>query len=303
MISDKSELRLNAFGSSCHIMVDNSTDDGEEYLSLARQEIERLDLKFSAFHPDSIVSRINQDAGTGYVTPLDPESRSLFQYVNALWEESKHIFDPTTRLLQNCYSEDGRLLASKAQLQGMVKLVGWSRLEVTAEGANLKAKGMLIDLNACVRPYVVDTVRKLLLKQGASHALIEMDRDIASIGKQPDGANWLIGARIPRRGGAGITRLKLNHRGYALRGDFERSITVDEERFSRALSPIDGQPIPGLLSVGVIADDCLTACSAATVARLKTEQAGMAWLDSLGLQWIAIDRQLVCHGPLAPAKR
>ncbi len=303
MIIDKSELRLNAFGSSCHIIVDNSTDDGEEYLSLARQEIERLDLKFSAFHPDSIVSRINQDAGTGYVTPLDPESRSLFQYVNALWEESKHIFDPTTRLLQNCYSEDGRLLASKAQLQGMVKLVGWSRLEVTAEGASLKAKGMLIDLNACVRPYVVDTVRKLLLKQGASHALIEMDRDIASIGKQPDGANWLRGARIPSRGGAGITRLKLNHRGYALRGDFERCITLDEERFSRALSPIDGQPIPGLLSVGVIADDCLTACSAATVARLKSEQAAMAWLDSLGLQWIAIDRQLVCHGPLAPAQR
>jgi thiamine biosynthesis lipoprotein len=303
VIREKSELRLNAFGSSCHIIVDNSTDAGEEYLSIARQELERLDLKFSAFHPDSIISRINQAAGTGYVTPLDPESRSLFQYVNALWNESKHIFDPTTRLLQNCYAEDGRLLASKAQLQGMLKLVGWSRLEMTTEGASLTAKGMVIDLNACVRPYAVDAVRKQLMKHGASNALIEMDRDIASIGKQPDGANWLIGARIPRRGGAVITRFKLNQRGYALRGDFERSITLENERFSRALSPIDGQPVPGLLSVGVIADDCLTACSAASVARLKTEQAGMAWLDSLGLQWIAIDRELACHGPLAPSKR
>ena len=303
MIREKSELRLNAFGSSCHIIVDNSTDAGEEYLSIARQELERLDLKFSAFYPDSIISRINQAAGTGYVTPLDPESRSLFQYVNALWNESKHIFDPTTRLLQNCYAEDGRLLASKAQLQGMLKLVGWSRLEMTTEGASLTAKGMVIDLNACVRPYAVDAVRKQLMKHGASNALIEMDRDIASIGKQPDGANWLIGARIPRGGGAVITRFKLNQRGYALRGDFERSITLENERFSRALSPIDGQPVPGLLSVGVIADDCLTACSAASVARLKTEQAGMAWLDSLGLQWIAIDRELACHGPLAPSKR
>ena len=86
MISDKLELRLNAFGNSCHIIVDNSTDNGEECLAIAREEIERLELKFSAYHPDSIVSRINQDAGTGSVTPLDPESMSLFQYVNALAE-------------------------------------------------------------------------------------------------------------------------------------------------------------------------------------------------------------------------
>jgi thiamine biosynthesis lipoprotein len=303
LITDKSEIRLNAFGSSCHVIVDDRGGAGQDYLSIAKREIERLELKFSAFHPDSVVSRINQDAGTGSITPLDPESRSLFQYVDALWRESKHIFDPTTRLLQDCYADDGRLLASQSQLQGMLKLVGWSGLQVTQEGACLKAKGMLIDLNACVRPYVVDCVRKLLIKEGAGNALIEMDRDIGSIGKQPDGANWLIGARVPRVGGVGITRLKLNHRGYAMRGDFERSVMIENERFSRALSPIDGQPIPGLLSVGVIAEDCLTACSAATIAKLKTEQAGMKWLDTLGLQWIAVDRNLQCHGPLAPVKR
>jgi thiamine biosynthesis lipoprotein len=303
MISDKSELRLQAFGSACHIIVDNRTDDGEAHLSTARKEIERLELKFSAYHPDSIISRINQDAGTGSVTPLDPESRSLFQYVNALWDESKHMFDPTTRLLQNCYDDDGRLLASKPQLQGMLKLVGWSGLEVTSEGARLKRKGMIIDLNACVRPYVADSVKKMLVREGASNALIEVGKDVASIGKQPDGANWLIGARVPRGSGATITRLKLNHRGYALRGDFERCVTIDMERFGRALSPVDGQPIPGLLSVGVIADDCLTACSAATVAWLKTEQTAMSWLDSLGFPWVAVDRQLQCHGPLAPATR
>jgi thiamine biosynthesis lipoprotein len=280
--------------------VDNSTDKGASYLSIARREIERLEQKFSAYHKDSIVSRINQDAGTGSVTPLDAESRSLFKYVNALWEESKHLFDPTTRLLQNCYADDGRLLATPSQLQGMLKLVGWSNMEINAKGACLTRKGMLVDLNTCIRPYAVDSVRKILLENGASNALIEMDKDIASIGKQPDGANWMIGVRIPRRGGTGIARLKLNQLGFALRGDFERGVIIGNERYSRALSPIDGQPIPGLLGVGVIAEDCITACSAATVARLKTEEAAMEWLDSLGLRWIAIDRQLACHGPLAP---
>ena len=127
-----------------------------------------------------------------------------------------------------------------------------------------------------------------------------MDQDIATIGKQPDGANWLVGMRFPRGSRAAIARLKLNHKGYAMRGDFERAITLDGERFGRALSPVDGQPIPGLLSVAVIADNCLTACSAASVARLKTETNGLNWLENIGLPWMAVDRKLNCHGPLSP---
>jgi thiamine biosynthesis lipoprotein len=52
--------------------------------------------------------------------------------------------------------------------------------------------------------------------------------------------------------------------------------------------------------VAVIAENCLTACSAANIARFKTEQAALRWLEKLGLPWMAIDRQLNCHGPLAP---
>ena len=303
MITDKSEARITAFGSSCHLVVDNSTNQGTECLSLAEDEILRIEDKFSSYKPESIISRINQEAGTGSFTPLDAETSSLFQYVAALREESKNLFDPTTRLLQNCYSEEGRLLASQAQLQGILKLVGWSKLESSTDGARLPEKGMLIDLNSCIRPYAIDSMRKLLIKQGVENALIEMDHDVATIGKQPDGANWLIGVRFPRGTRAAITRLKLKHRGFALRGDFERRVTLGGEHFGRALSPIDGQPVPGLVSVAVIADTCLTACGAASVARMKTEQAGIKWLENLGFPWLAIDRELNCHGPLAPNSR
>ena len=296
---DKSELRLNAFGRSCHVIIDNRDDRGSEMLALCQEEFARLERKFSSYEPESIISRINQCAGTGSFVLLDAEACSLFHYVDALWEESKHIFDPTTRILQDCYDSKGRLLASQEQLQGMLKLVGWQSLEVTTEGAHLAAKGMLVDLNSCIRPYAIDSVRKILLKQNVGHALIEMDQDIATIGKQPDGANWLIGVRFPKGSHTAISRLKANNKGLAMRGDFEQAMMQNDERFGRALSPVDGQAIPGLLSVAVIADNCLTACSAASVARLKTEASGIKWLDKLGLPWMAVDRQLRCHGPLS----
>jgi len=295
----KSEVRLHAFGRTCRLVVDNRDDRGAELLYLCQDELKRLENKFSSFLPDSITSRINQSAGTGLFVPLDAEARSLFHSIDALWQESKHIFDPTTRILQNCYNNTGNLLATRDQLQEMLKLVGWRNLEITDSRAHLSGKGMLVDLNSCIRPYALDSVRKLLLKNEVDNAFIEMDQEVASIGKEPDGANWLVGVRVPKGPRAAIVRIKLNHKGFAIRGDFEQTVARDGEHFGRALSPVDGQPIPGLLSVAVIAENCLTACSAASVARLKTEATGLKWLEKLGLPWLAVDRQLNCHGPLA----
>lgn len=297
---DTRETRLHAFGRACHLIVDNHDGSGDDLLAAAVAELQRIETRFCARKAGSLIDEINQAAGTGIYTELDEEAQSLLRFVDALWTQSKHVFDPTTRILQDCYGSNGRLRATKDQLRGMLKLVGWGRLEITDDGARLAQKGMLIDLNACISPYAVDSVRKTLLRHGAEHALVELDRDVATIGTQVDGANWLVGSRFPRGSRTAIARLKLNDKGYAIRGDYERALTIDGERYGRALSPIDGQPIPGLLSVAVIADNCLTACSAASVARLKTEPAALKWLDSLGLPWLAVDRELNCHGPLAP---
>lgn len=297
---ERTENRLNAFGTPCHIVIGNNRGNGDVLMDLARAEIRRLEEKFSCFEPESIISRINQDAGNGTPISLDAESLSLFQFVSVLWSESRHLFDPTIRLLDDCYDDRGRLLASEDQLKNLLRLVGWSKLDLAGNTARLTFKGMLIDLNSCIRPYVMDSVIKILKRNGADHVLFEMNQDAATIGKQPDGANWLIGVRIPKGGRSGITRLKLNSHGFAIRGDFEHAVTVGGERFGRALSPIDGQAIPGLLSVAIIAENNLTACSAASIARMKTESAGLSWLEKLGLPWMAIDRDLNCHGPLAP---
>jgi thiamine biosynthesis lipoprotein len=296
---EKSEVKLRAFGKVCHLVIDNSDGRGEQLLSLCQEELVRLEEKFSSYLPESITSQINQSAGTGSFTQLDGEARSLIHYINALWSESKHQFDPTTRVLQDCYDKQGKLLASRDQLQGMLKLVDWRKVEIGDEGAHMENQGMLIDLNSCVRPYALDSVRKMLLKHEVASAFLEMGRDVATIGKQVDGANWLVGARVPKGSRTAIFRLKMNNKGFAIRGNFEQPVIQDGERFGRALSPVDGLAIPGLLSVAVIADNCLTACSAASVARLKTEASGIKWLEKLALPWMAVDRQLNCHGPLS----
>jgi len=292
--------RINCFGSSCQLAFFSLPLEAEQLSDIAINELQRIEAKFSSYHPESLISRINQSAGTGAITALDAEARSLFDFVNALWDESNHLFDPTTRLLQNCYDDHGKLKATDEQVKAMLKLVGWSKLQLTDEGALLPQKGMLLDLNSCIRPYALDSVRRRLVKEGVQNALIEIAHDAVTIGKQPDGANWLLGVRHPMGNRTAINRIKLNGKGCAMRGDFERRIRFNDENFGRGLSPVDGYPVPGMLSVSVVADSCLDACGAASIARLKTEQAAISWLEKLGLPWMAIDRELRCHGPLAP---
>lgn len=301
MIEHQPETRLHVFGSACHIVLGNGATDDLDPIDLVRNELARLEAKFAVHAPGSVIGQLNHAAGTGDYTPLDAESRSLFSYVTALWEQSNHLYDPSTAVLTARYDGQADLPDNTDRLELQLQLVGWSGLELTTPGARLPRDGMRIDLDSCVRPYAVDSVRKLLQKHGIANALIEIGQDVTGFGKQPDGANWLVGVRHPKGPRTAIARLKLNDKGFALRGNFEHRLNIEGENFGRALSPVDGQPIPGLLSVAVIAENCLTACSAASIARFKTEKAGLRWLARLGLPWMAIDRSLNCHGPLAPA--
>jgi len=85
--------------------------------------------------------------------------------------------------------------------------------------------------------------------------------------------------------------------GLASSGDYERFMLVNGIRYSHLLNPITGWPVESLASVTVIADQCVIAGSATTVAMLKGEQ-GLAWLESLGLPYLAIGRDGQQYGDI-----
>ena len=190
--------RIHCFGSSCQLTIDTLPAEADALVSIATAELSRLEHKFSAFNAGSLISKINQSAGTGCYTALDPEALSLFDFVSALWEESSHIFDPTTRLLLNCYDDDGRLKATDSQVKAMLHLVGLVPVGADSTGRSASPEGhATLDLNSCIRPYAIDSVRRKLIKEGVENAMIEMAQDAVTIGKQFDGANWLLGLRHP----------------------------------------------------------------------------------------------------------
>jgi thiamine biosynthesis lipoprotein len=63
---------------------------------------------------------------------------------------------------------------------------------------------------------------------------------------------------------------------------------VDGRRYGHVLNPRTGWPVSHLASVSVVADLCVVAGSASTIAMLK-EDKGPAWLEGMGLPHLWVD--------------
>jgi FAD:protein FMN transferase len=148
---------------------------------------------------------------------------------------------------------------------------------------------MELDLGGVVKEYAVDRVASLLVERGVVSGIVNLGGDVRILGPRPGGEPWRVGIRH-HRVQAGVASLVEIERGaLASSGDYERCIVIDGVHYGHILDPRTGWPVREMAAVSVIADFCLVAGSAATIAMLKDEE-GPAWLDGLGLphRWTRI---------------
>lgn len=158
---------------------------------------------------------------------------------------------------------------------------------------------MQLDFGGLVKEYAADAGRRVLQASGIEYALIDLAGDIATIGSQGDGRPWSVGIRHPLHGQHAVAETNLACNALASSGDYERRMVVDGQSYGHILSARTGWPVAGLLCASVVSDQCLVAGSVATSALLKPPAEGLRWLDSFGLPWVAVDREMRVYGPLA----
>ena len=67
---------------------------------------------------------------------------------------------------------------------------------------------------------------------------------------------------------------------------------MNGRRYHHLLNPTTGWPIENTFqSVSVVAERCVVSGSCASIAMLLGEEAGVNWLDELGLSHLRIDRE------------
>jgi FAD:protein FMN transferase len=295
----KIDHQFKAMGGPCRLRLECADGAvGGRAVAAAEAEVRRLEQKYSRYLPDSLISRINSQAGAGTAVRIDQETAGLLGFAHTLWQQSGGLFDLSAGILRRAWDFSSGRLPTQTRIDQLLPLIGWDKVRWDETSICLPHAGMEIDFGGCVKEYASDSAAAVLASHGVERGLVDLAGDMAVVGAGSVAAPWPIGIRHPVAGGQAVAGIELSRGGLASSGDYERCLTIDGRRYGHILSPVTGWPVRGLTAVSVVAPQCLVAGGSATIAMLKPEAQALDWLEDLGLPWLAIDAGQVCHGSL-----
>jgi len=270
-------------GTPCEIQLfATSKKNAEKAAQLVINDVNRLEAKYSRYKSDSFLTKINTYAATGKEISVDEETAGLLNYAATCFQQSDGLFDVTSGKLRQAWRFDTDQIPEQSTLNKLLEKIGWQRLDWAPPFLNFSVAGLEIDFGGIVKEYAVDRAATLCLESGVCNGVINLGGDIKIIGPQADGSPWHIGIRHPRKKNAVIKTLSLSQGALASSGDYERFICLNGTRYSHVLNPKTAWPVKYMSSVSVVADFCVIAGSASTIAMLKEDE-GPEWLAELTL--------------------
>jgi thiamine biosynthesis lipoprotein len=291
---------FRAMGSPCALhLYDEDGIRAEDAAEAAIAEVARLEQKYSRYRDDSIVARINASAGSKAGCRVDAETESLLDYADTAFEQSDGLFDITSGVLREVWDFRSGRLPARGAVESVLERVGWRRVKRSARRIRLAA-GMQIDFGGYGKEYAADRAAQLCRDRGVHAGLVDLGGDVRVIGPHPDGSPWVVGIQDPRPGHAALATIPVAAGAVATSGDYQRYMVVEGRRYAHILDPRSGWPVRGLSSVSVVANHCLLAGTASTIAMLKGQE-GASWLDALGLPNLRVDAEGRVSGTLSGA--
>ena len=256
-----------------------------------------INRQMSTYLPDSEISRFNCYAGDDWFA-VSAETARVVAAGLEVSRDTQGAFDVTVGPLVNLWgfgpAGRAREPPTDEAIAECQARVGYTRLEVRQEPPALRKRqaDVYVDLSAIAKGFAVDEVAKLLDRHAVRSYLVEIGGEVRTRGRKPDGGGWRIGIERPV---AGVRQLdcvvELDDRALATSGDYRNFFERQGRRYSHEIDPRTGRPVDhGLISVSVLADDCLTADAWATALLVLGPDAALTTARQLGLEVLCMVR-------------
>lgn len=260
---------FRAMGTRCEITVGaESRVTAEQFKLAAIRWVAEFEAKYSRFLPDSIVSRINQNAGVAW-TDVDEETDRFLTLAQELYFFTRGAFDPTALPLIRLWDWKAvpPVVPSDAAIAKARELVGLRKIQRRKGGVFLPQPGMCIDFGGIGKEYAVDRVTELAVEHGVKNALIDFGQDVRVLGQAPGKPAWHIGLEDPNSPGRCWTGLAVRDMAVATSGDYLRCFQVNGRRYGHIIDPRSGRPVEnGCRAVSIVAPSCTVAGVLSTTA-------------------------------------
>lgn len=256
------------FGTAYNIIYDSEVNYSVQIDSLFKV----VNQSMSTYIPDSYISRINrQDTVT-----IDIHFRKVLNASKRIYEATNGVFDPTIGAVVNAwdFGPEGKIISlDSLKIKDLMTGVGFDKAYTDKEQFSI-SEGTFLDFNAIAKGYGVDVIADFLESKNSHNYLVEIGGEIRACGinieKETLNNSWRVGIDRPRFDGVQdenpLSAISLHDVGMATSGTY-RKFKIDNEghRYAHIIDTKTGYPTKtNILSVSVIAKDCMTADAYAT---------------------------------------
>ena len=228
----------------------------------------RVDMSASKYNKNSLLTKINNN-----------ESRQADDIFTRLYEKSVEVykasggaFDPTVSPLANVwgFGLKSGLEPNDATIDSIRRFVGLDKTRLVNGEVLKDDERVAFDFNSIAKGLACDEVGRMLERNGVENYIVEIGGEIAVRGKNENGVDWRISVDRPiERADTVIHKsafvIELETGGVATSGNYRNFRIVDGKKVAHTINPHTGKPeITNLLSVTIVARDCMTADAYAT---------------------------------------
>ena len=259
--------------------------------------LNNLDMSVSPYNKASLITALNE----GTMNRVDSHIGRLLDASFIINRESGGAIDPTVMRLVNAwgFGYKNGTLPTRAQLDSILQFVGMDKLALNGDTLVKRDPRTMLDFSSIAKGYACDEIGRMLARNGAANWLVEIGGEVAASGVNPHGKPWQVSVDMPTSdedGGVShesAMMLALDSGAVATSGNYRKWRVENGNKLSHIIDPHTGDSKAGtLLSVTVIAPDCMTADAWATACMVMGEQKVKRMMQNrsdLGVMTIAAD--------------
>ncbi|MDB4442889.1 FAD:protein FMN transferase [Saprospiraceae bacterium] len=238
----------------------------------------KLNQSVSTYIPDSEISKFNQNKE---INTFDRYFRDVTLASQKIFEETDGLFDPTVMPLVNYwgfgYTEKKAITdIDSFRVDSLKKLVGFEKIKINCDKTNLglicsfskNNPNIQLDYSAIAKGYGVDIVANFFQEKKIKNFLVEIGGELRTSGKNSKKKIWTTAINTPKIN-AQLNEyeaiIKVFNKGIATSGNYRNFYEANGEWYGHEINPKTGFPEKSnLLSVTIMADDCMSADAYAT---------------------------------------
>lgn len=278
------KINLKLMGSAFEIIVvDEDKTFATRNITLAIEEIKRIEYLLTEFSETSITALLNKNAG---IMPIQvpKEFFQLVQRAQQISELTQGAFDLTVAPLKKLYNfkqQDFEFPSSKI-IKNTLQKVGFKHIQLLPNNnIYLTKKGMRISFAAIGKGYAADCVRKLWQTNKVKSAAINASGDLAVFGTHAKGNSWKIGIPNPENKNEIILSIPLHEGAVATSGDYEQYFMKNDIRYAHTIHPKTGMPVKDIKSVSIFHQSAELCDALATAVFVMGTEIGLHFIEQL----------------------